>query len=333
MRRRRGAGEPRGGDAGGPGGDERGGRLAPPPPWPLLPPGMPRGAGLAIVLVVLFIAVAAGAFPVVRRLTRRLEALKRGVEQFGAGELSHRVAVSGGDEVAAVAASFNVAAARVEALVQSHRSLLANASHELRSPLARMKMAVSMLADATPDAARHAQARDRPQRRRARRPGRGGAARQPPRRRREPAASRPGRPARGRRRGGGARRRERRRSERACLRRRRRAAAAPRHPQPARERAALRRRRGRDRRRAASAPAPRGASWCRSATAARAFPRRCASASSSRSFACPAMPSRPAASASAWRWSSRSPRATAAACAARRGQAAAAASSIELPVG
>ncbi|MET0351318.1 MAG: HAMP domain-containing sensor histidine kinase, partial [Rhizobacter sp.] len=54
------------------------------------------------------------------------------------------------DEVAAVGASFNQAAGRIEALVQSHRSLLANASHELRSPLARMKMAVSMLDDAPP---------------------------------------------------------------------------------------------------------------------------------------------------------------------------------------
>jgi len=127
--------------------EERG---RPPPPWPFLPPGVPRGAGLAIILLVLFIAVAAGAYPVVRRLTRRLETLKQGVEQFGAGELSHRVAVSGSDEVAAVASSFNVAAGRVEALVQSHRSLLANASHELRSPLARMKMAVSMLDGASP---------------------------------------------------------------------------------------------------------------------------------------------------------------------------------------
>ena len=130
-------------------GEERGG-WRPGPQWPLLWPGLPRGAGLAIVLVVLFLAIAAGAYPVVRRLTRRLEALKRGVEQFGAGALDHRVAISGADEVAAVAASFNIAAARVEALVQSHRSLLANASHELRSPLARMKMAVSMLAEATP---------------------------------------------------------------------------------------------------------------------------------------------------------------------------------------
>ncbi len=125
-------------------------RPPPPTPWPLLPAGIPRGAGLVLILVVLFIAIAAGAYPVVRRLTRRLEALKLGVEQFGAGQLSHRVDVNGSDEVAAVASSFNVAAQRVEALVQSHRSLLANASHELRSPLARMKMAVSMLDDASP---------------------------------------------------------------------------------------------------------------------------------------------------------------------------------------
>ena len=281
-------------------------------------PGLPRGAGLAIVLVVLFLAVAAGAYPVVRRLTRRLEALKRGVEQFGAGALDHRVAISGADEVAAVAASFNVAAARVEALVQSHRSLLANASHELRSPLARMKMAVSMLDEATPAAARDAQARDRQptspsstawSRRCCWRAGS-----TPPR---TALAPRPGRPARARRRGGGARRRARRERARRP-RRRRRAAAAPRRPQPARERAALRRRRDRDRPRPRQRCAGAIPSRSRSAIAARACPRRCASASSSRSFACPATPSRPAASASAWRSSSRSPSATAAACAARR---------------
>jgi signal transduction histidine kinase len=116
-----------------------------------VPPSWQRGVGTIVVLVLLFVAVAAGAWPVVRRLTRRLQALKRGVEQFGAGELHHRVEVSGRDEVAAVAASFNLAAERVEALVRSHQSLLANASHELRSPLARLRMAVSMMEDATPE--------------------------------------------------------------------------------------------------------------------------------------------------------------------------------------
>ena len=122
----------------------------PPIPLPFVPPSWPRGVGLAVLLLVLFIAVSAGAYPVVRRLTRRLEALKQGVEQFGAGQLHHRVTVTGSDEVAAVASSFNAAAAKVETLVRSHQSLLANASHELRSPLARMKMAVSMLDDASP---------------------------------------------------------------------------------------------------------------------------------------------------------------------------------------
>lgn len=115
-----------------------------PRPW-FAPPPWARGTGLLLVLALLFVAVAAGAYPVVRRLTRRLEALKAGVERFGAGALDQRVDVGGHDEVAAVAASFNRAAERIEALVRSNQSLLANASHELRSPLARLKMALAML--------------------------------------------------------------------------------------------------------------------------------------------------------------------------------------------
>jgi signal transduction histidine kinase len=131
----------------------RGPRLDGPPefrPWPLLPRALPDGVALALLLLVLFVAVAGGAWPVVRHLTRRLEALKQGVEAFGAGALGQRVVEDGKDEVAAVAASFNRAAARIEGLVRSHQSLLANASHELRSPLARLKMALSMLEDAAP---------------------------------------------------------------------------------------------------------------------------------------------------------------------------------------
>jgi signal transduction histidine kinase len=103
-----------------------------------------EGTRLLMLMMVLFVAIAAGSYPVVRRLTRRLEALQRGVETFGAGKLDHRVSEAGQDEVAAVAGSFNRAAERVEALVRANRSLLANASHELRSPLARMKMAIAM---------------------------------------------------------------------------------------------------------------------------------------------------------------------------------------------
>lgn len=122
------------------------------PRWlPFLPGPLQGGVELLILLGVLFAAVAAGAWPVVRRLTRRLQDLRHGVEQFGSGELGQRVAVQGNDEVAALASSFNQAAGRIEALVRSHQSLLANASHELRSPLTRMRMAVSMFATAAPE--------------------------------------------------------------------------------------------------------------------------------------------------------------------------------------
>jgi signal transduction histidine kinase len=119
-------------------------------PWPGSPRDWPPGAGLVLMLMLQFLAVAAGAYPVVRSLTRRLERLKQGVEAFGAGALNRRVVVSGRDEVATLAQSFNQAAERIETLVHSNQSLLANASHELRSPLARLKMAVAMLDDAGP---------------------------------------------------------------------------------------------------------------------------------------------------------------------------------------
>jgi signal transduction histidine kinase len=103
--------------------------------------------GFVVLLVVIALVVAAGAYPVVRRLTGRLERLQRSVEAWGEGQLGTRVAVEGEDEVALLAASFNHSAARIEALVGAQKSLLANASHELRSPLARIRMAAELMAE------------------------------------------------------------------------------------------------------------------------------------------------------------------------------------------
>jgi signal transduction histidine kinase len=103
--------------------------------------------GVVLTFGLLALAVAVGAYPVVRRATRRLEHLKTSVEALGAGDLATRVPVEGRDEVAALAASFNRSAERIEGLVGAHKSLLANASHELRSPLARIRMALEMLGD------------------------------------------------------------------------------------------------------------------------------------------------------------------------------------------
>lgn len=97
-------------------------------------------------LALLAIAVAIGAYPIVRRITRRLERLQQRVDQLGAGDLSARVEVKGNDEVAKLARSFNLAADRVEQLVEAQRGILAGASHELRTPLTRIRMGLELLA-------------------------------------------------------------------------------------------------------------------------------------------------------------------------------------------
>jgi two-component system, OmpR family, sensor kinase len=106
---------------------------------------LPRGpAGLFWILGLVGLAVALGTYPVMRHLTKRLQALRAGVQRFGEGDLSARVDAKGKDEVAFLAGQFNQSADRIERLVGSHKNLLANASHELRSPLARIRMGLEL---------------------------------------------------------------------------------------------------------------------------------------------------------------------------------------------
>jgi signal transduction histidine kinase len=101
----------------------------------------------AWLMAVVALAVALGSYPIVRRLTKRLERVQQGVERWGQGDLTVRVPADGQDEAAQLARRFNQAAERVEALVGTHKSLLANASHELRSPLARIRVALELMGD------------------------------------------------------------------------------------------------------------------------------------------------------------------------------------------
>ncbi|MFO1244529.1 MAG: ATP-binding protein [Ramlibacter sp.] len=117
----------------------RPGEAPPPRPWF----GGPQG--LLWIMGIAALAVAIGTWPIVRRLTQRLENLRQGVERWGDGDLSTRVNATGNDEVAFLARRFNGAAERVQTLVQTHKSLLANASHELRSPLTRIRMGLELM--------------------------------------------------------------------------------------------------------------------------------------------------------------------------------------------
>ena len=101
--------------------------------------------GFLWMLTLVGLAVTVGVFPIIRRLLQRLEQLQKSVQRFGEGDLSVRAPEQGQDEVADLARQFNASAARIQTLVQSHKSLLANASHELRSPLARIRMGLELL--------------------------------------------------------------------------------------------------------------------------------------------------------------------------------------------
>jgi signal transduction histidine kinase len=73
------------------------------------------------------------------------------VTAFGEGDLKARVAVRGRDEVGKLAEAFNASAGQIEALVTAQKRLLANASHELRSPLARLRMAAEAIGGSAPE--------------------------------------------------------------------------------------------------------------------------------------------------------------------------------------
>ena len=135
----------------------------PPGPQPssLLPPWSRPPYGFVWLLGLVGIAVALGVYPIVRRLTQRLEGLQQGVQRWGHGDLSVRVPEQGEDEIADLARRFNAAAERIEGLLatqqrllSAQKSLLANASHELRSPLARIRMGLELLAPGAQGAVR-----------------------------------------------------------------------------------------------------------------------------------------------------------------------------------
>ena len=109
-------------------------------PWWARPP-----FGFVWLLALMGVATALALYPVVRRLTKRLEGLQQGVQHWGDGDLSVRVPESGDDEVADLSRRFNAAAERIQSLMGAQKSLLANASHELRSPLARIRMGLELM--------------------------------------------------------------------------------------------------------------------------------------------------------------------------------------------
>ena len=113
-----------------------------------------RRAALGLVAVGLA-GLAAGlllAWALAGSLARPLRRLARTSERLGAGDLSARTEnVSGADEIEQLGRSFDEMADRLERTVRAQREFVANASHQLRTPLTGMKLRLESALEATPD--------------------------------------------------------------------------------------------------------------------------------------------------------------------------------------
>ena len=79
-------------------------------------------------------------------ISRPVRRVRRAAQSLAAGELAARVdpLPKGADELAELSRDFNAMAARLQALIESQNRLLADVSHELRSPLARLQVALEL---------------------------------------------------------------------------------------------------------------------------------------------------------------------------------------------
>ena len=77
-------------------------------------------------------------------LTSPVRRLRSVLERFGQGDLAARAAIKRKDELGQLATSFNQMADRIQTLLAAERRLLLDISHELRSPLARLGVAVEL---------------------------------------------------------------------------------------------------------------------------------------------------------------------------------------------
>ena len=91
-------------------------------------------------------------FLLTRHITSPLFQLQKAAGSIAAGNLSVRVPVTAqnrSDEIGELARDFDQMAVRLESLVNSHKRLLGDVSHELRSPLARLLVALGLARKAT----------------------------------------------------------------------------------------------------------------------------------------------------------------------------------------
>ncbi|MCW8956393.1 MAG: ATP-binding protein [Gammaproteobacteria bacterium] len=104
---------------------------------------------LILLLIVGGLATLVTAAALVQHLTTPLERLSQNALRIGSGENPELIPESGPEEMVTLAKSFNKMAVQVKELLTNRTTLLAGISHDLRTPLARIQLALEMLPEST----------------------------------------------------------------------------------------------------------------------------------------------------------------------------------------
>jgi signal transduction histidine kinase len=102
---------------------------------------------LAYSLIIVGIVAALLVLPLSHRITRRVTELHQLAQDWAEGRLDRRAQIRGKDEIAQLGSVFNTMAENLQKTLQQRKEYLALISHELKSPLARMRIALELLAD------------------------------------------------------------------------------------------------------------------------------------------------------------------------------------------
>jgi two-component system sensor histidine kinase CpxA len=89
--------------------------------------------------------------PISRFITKRITKLRMSALKIAGGDISHRAVVKGKDEIGELGHTFNFMADKLETMIRSGKELTAHLSHELRSPLARIRVAEELLREKMED--------------------------------------------------------------------------------------------------------------------------------------------------------------------------------------
>jgi len=100
-----------------------------------------------LILLMLLSTVFVGVFVMIRRIFNQVYVLQQGVWEVSQGRLDHEVKINNTDELGQLSSAFNHMTRQVRRQLHSKEQLLLNVSHELRSPLTRMRLALEFIED------------------------------------------------------------------------------------------------------------------------------------------------------------------------------------------